>query len=168
MLEALQFGHAWAAWMDEAHHHLTVILEPASIRPRLGSVDGRQADDSVLPAETLQFGHAWAAWMDPPRLLRPVRCLTASIRPRLGSVDGRGKQGPCSRPCGGFNSATPGQRGWTAYIGVTYVNGEEASIRPRLGSVDGLRRQLGRGCVHVGLQFGHAWAAWMDIDGGGR
>ena len=108
----LQFGHAWAAWMD-------------------GVVGGDQQEQ-----DGLQFGHAWAAWMDLPSRQRLPALLRASIRPRLGSVDGPERQ-PLA--CAALH----------------------ASIRPRLGSVDGHNDEPSRVKLYE-LQFGHAWAAWMD------
>src|SRR5260370_41197895 len=109
----LQFGHAGAEWMD-------------------GNLLEEDGEDGKL-----QFGHAWAAWMDDLVDRLTEIPASASIRPRLGSVDGHPSLPPITPgdPC--FNSATPGQRGWTRLsIEYTY-HPHDDSIRPRVGIVDG-------------------------------
>ena len=162
MLLSLQFGHAWAAWMDVQCRRQAPRRNGASIRPRLGSVDGRHlgrllsngATASIRPrlgsvdgrTTTFQSGGNMAAASIRPRLgsvdgpkgqALVQAALDASIRPRLGSVDGRPGRWCRGQSALSFNSATPGQRGWTR-------------VSPSVSDTSSR------------LQFGHAWAAWMD------
>ena len=110
----LQFGHAWAAWMDQSKAKYRILRGSLQFGHAWAAwMDQAAGENTAKAHQSLQFGHAWAAWMDPAAAESSAKPAGASIRPRLGSVDGQDHGTPLlSGLCG-------------------------ASIRPRLGSVDG-------------------------------